>query len=136
MLSFCVLPCCAAIITLKIADYFCSSSANSSIFCTNSLGLICKAIAILQMVVKFACFVPFSIIVKWVRAIPANPLKTSCDNPLDLRRVLMVYPTILSSNSNRLTALFQQIVCEKRHSYVCDSRHLRNCCYNDVNGCF
>lgn len=89
----------------KETDHFCSFSAKSSICRTNSLGLIFRAAAILQMVVKFACFVPFSIIVKCVRAIPANPLKTSCDNPFDLRMLLMVFPITLSSNNSRLTSL-------------------------------
>ena len=52
-------------------------SIVSSILATNSLGCISKAPAIFQIVSKFACFVPFSIIDKCVRAIPAKPLNTS-----------------------------------------------------------
>ena len=52
-------------------------SIVSSILATNSLGRITKAPAIFQIVSKFACFVPFSILDKCVRAIPANPLNTS-----------------------------------------------------------
>ena len=52
-------------------------SIVSSILATNSLGCISKAPAIFQIVSKFACLVPFSIIDKCVRAIPAKPLNTS-----------------------------------------------------------
>lgn len=57
-------------------NYSCPSIV-SSILATNSLGCISKAPAIFQIVSKFACFVPFSIMDKCVRAIPANPLNTS-----------------------------------------------------------
>ena len=54
---------------------FCSIS--TSIMATSSLGRISRAFAIFQMVSKFACLSPFSIIVRCVRAIPAKPLNTS-----------------------------------------------------------
>ena len=58
------------------SNYSCPSIV-SSILATNSLGRISKAPAIFQIVSKFACLVPFSIIDKCVRAIPAKPLNTS-----------------------------------------------------------
>ena len=68
-------------------------SIVSSILATNSLGCISKAPAIFQIVSKFACFVPFSIMDKCVRAIPANPLSTSWEIPFAFRRLRMVCPT-------------------------------------------
>ena len=82
----------------------------------------------------FACFVPHSIIVKCVRAMPAKPLKTSCDMPFALRTDRIVCPTILFSQSKYITST--QIVCVNRHFTVYDNRQWRIYVKNSFLGCW
>ena len=106
--------------------YLSRFSSASSILRTSSLGRISNASAILHIVEKFACFVPHSIIVKCVRAMPAKPLKTSCDMPFALRTDRIVCPTILFSQSKHITST--EIVCVNRHFIVYDDRQWKNLC--------
>ena len=113
--------------------YLSRFSSASSILRTSSLGRISKASAILHIVEKFACFVPHSIIVRCVRAMPAKPLRTSCDMPFDLRTDRIVCPTMLFSQSKCITST--QIVCVNRQYYVCDNRQLGIYVKNSFFGC-
>ena len=47
---------------------------------------------------KLGCLEPFSIMVRWVRAMPARPLSSSCVIPFWVRLSRMTIPTILFSN--------------------------------------
>lgn len=114
--------------------YLSRFSSASSILRTSSLGRISNASAILHIVEKFACFVPHSIIVKCVRAMPAKPLKTSCDMPFALRTDRIVCPTILFSQSKQITST--QIVCVNRHFNVYDNRQWRIYVKNSFLGCW
>jgi hypothetical protein len=67
-----------------------------------------------------------------VRAMPAKPLKTSCDMPFALRTDRIVCPTILFSQSKCITST--QIVCVNRHFIVYDDRYLRICVKNSFLG--
>lgn len=112
--------------------YLSRFSSASSILRTSSLGRISNASAILHIVEKFACFVPHSIIVKCVRAMPAKPLKASCDMPFALRTDRIVCPTMLFSQSKHITST--QIVCVNRHFIVYDDRYLQICVKNSFLG--
>ena len=68
------------------------------LFCSVYGKQLTRSNAIFHSVSKFACFVPFSIIVRWVRAIPAKPLNTSWEIPFSLRRSLIAFPTAKLSN--------------------------------------
>lgn len=114
--------------------YLSRFSSASSILRTSSLGRISNASAILHIVEKFACFVPRSIIVKCVRAMPAKPLKTSCDMPFALRTDRIVCPTILFSQSKCITST--KIVCVNRHFTVYDNRQWRIYVKNSFLGCW
>ena len=99
--------------------YLSRFSSASSILRTSSLGRISNASAILHIVEKFACFVPHSIIVRCVRAMPAKPLKTSCDMPFALRTDRIVCPTILFSQSKCITSYYIKVVFIDRSPAEC-----------------
>ena len=52
-----------------------------------------------QIVSKFGCLSPVSIIAKWLRAKPANPLKTSWESFLSVRSLRMTLPAAALLNS-------------------------------------
>ena len=99
---------------------------SRSICSTSWLGRRSRASAIRHIVSKLACFVPFSIIVKCVLAMPAKPLSTSCDSPRSRRSERIVRPAAPLSNSNTLHPSFPPDTFSLREiggKYVYDSRY-------------
>ena len=106
--SLVVKKCPAGIPAGHIIRYIHSATAFS-ISSTSLLGFMSSAIAIRQMVSKLGCFVPFSIMVRWVRAIPAKPLSTSCVNPFCIRLLRMILPTTALSNCMKSPSFVKRI---------------------------
>lgn len=80
--------------------------ASSSIIFTSSCGSMPKAFAIFQSVSKLAFLSPLSIIERWLLAMPARPLKISCDSSFSFRKRRMTAPTAFVLNSFTQTPLF------------------------------
>ena len=74
-------------------------SVSSSMSRTSSLGWTLNADEIFHIVSKLACFLPLSIMARWLLAIPARPLRTSCDIFFSQRSFLMAAPVAYLLNS-------------------------------------